>query len=92
MTDTPLNIQKKQIEIFLSKSPKERATLGMEMIQFGYDVLKHRIHSEHPGYSKHQIASEIFRQLYHNDFTKIELERIGSAFIKNTPSFQSQDF
>lgn len=90
MTDTPINIQKKQIEIFLSKSPKERASLGLEMIQCGYDVLKHRIRSEYPEYSKQQIASEIFRQLYHNDFTKIELEKIDSAFKKNTPSLQNQ--
>lgn len=92
MTDTPLHIQKKQVEIFLSKSPKERASLGFEMIQFGYEVLKQRIRSENPKYTNYQIVFEIFRQLHQKDFTKIELETIEFAFRKNSLSLQSQVF
>ena len=91
MTDTPANIKNKQIEIFLSKSPKERAALGMEMVEFGYNILKHRIKTEHPEHSESEIVYEIFCQLYNNEFSESELEKIGSAFKKNTLRLSNQD-
>lgn len=48
MEDTPVNIQKKQLEIFMAKSEDERLTICFEMIDFGRTLAETRIKEENP--------------------------------------------
>jgi len=77
MKDTPSIIQKKQKDIFMSKSEDERLTIGLEMIDFGRALAEVRIREEHPNISEAELKAEIFKLFYKNDFTSDELDKIA---------------
>ena len=76
MTDTPAEIAKKQLEIFLSKSETERFQIGDELNKFGRKVVESAIRQDHPGISETDLKIEVFRRCYSTFFSPEELERI----------------
>ncbi|TSA25970.1 MAG: hypothetical protein D4R67_08915 [Bacteroidetes bacterium] len=76
MTDTPAEIAKKQLEIFLSKSETERFQIGDELNKFGRNVVESSIRQGHPGISETDLKIEVFKRCYSTYFTPEELVRI----------------
>jgi hypothetical protein len=76
MTDTSSDIQQKQREILLQKSPKERFLIGAELIDFGRVVLETNIRNMNPEWNDIEIKIEMFSRCYANCFTREELQRI----------------
>lgn len=81
MLDTTLEMQEKQLEIIFSKSAKERVAMGIDMTDFAYQVVKNSVIAQHKDFSEREIAAEIFRRYYENDFSKQELEVIIQAIL-----------
>ncbi len=77
MEDTPTNIQKKQLEIFMAKSPDERMTICFEMIDFGRTLAETKIKEENPNITTSELKAEVFKLFYKNDFEASELEKIA---------------
>jgi hydroxymethylpyrimidine/phosphomethylpyrimidine kinase len=68
MLDTTEEFRKKQIEIILSKTPAERAKMGMEMIDTVYYTVKNSIKTMYPHYTEKEVIAELFRRYYKDDF------------------------
>ena len=76
MLDTTIDMQEKQLEIILAKSPKERASMGVDMIDFAYQTVKRSILIENPTLSEREVVIEIFKRYYSNDFSPKQLSII----------------
>jgi hypothetical protein len=76
MNDTPPHIQKKFIEMYLTKSPSERMRMGCSMFQMVKTLLIQRILASKPGISRADLRKEIFTQIYGEDFAPDQLAKI----------------
>jgi hypothetical protein len=77
MKDTPINIQKKQLEIFMAKSEEERLTICLEMIDFGRSLAETGIKENNPKITAADLKAELFKLFYKKDFETDELEKIA---------------
>ena len=78
MADTPDEIYKIQLDIFLKKPLKERFFLNLELTEFVREMTKRRILSENPGISEKKLKKEIFKEYYSDIFSKKEIKNITS--------------
>lgn len=81
MLDTTPEMQEKQLEIFFSKSAEEQVKMGLEMTDFAYQVVRNSVVAQHPDVTEREIAVEIFRRYYENDFSKKQLDIIIKAIL-----------
>jgi hypothetical protein len=81
MTDTPEFIRKKQIEIFLSKSEKDKWHLGLGMIDEVWNSVKKSILKEQPTLSEAELMVELFKRYYKKDFPPLVLEKISHNIL-----------
>lgn len=77
MNDTPDWIRRKQIEIFLAKPEQERWTLGLGMIDEVRIIVRNAVLQEKPQLSEVDLAVEVFKRYYRNDFTPPLLEQMS---------------
>ena len=82
MLDTSDAAKKQQIKIVLSKTPQERAAMGVDMIDVAYGLVKRTIFEKYPNISRGELIAKIFQRYYKRDFTTLESEKIMHA-IKN---------
>ena len=80
MKDTPDKIYKKQHDIFMKKSLKERFLLNLDLTEFVREMTKRRILKENPGISKKELKSKIFREYYSDEFSEEEIKKITARF------------
>lgn len=76
MTDTTQEIANKQIEIFLSKTPKERITIGMNMLEMGRIIVESSIKNKYPNLSELDLKIKVFERYYDTIFEDKELQKI----------------
>ncbi len=81
MTDTPPHIRQIQVDIILSKTPTERAMMGLDMIDSVYEIVKNSILELHPGISRGELIGKIFRRYYSDTFTEAQLTAIENQII-----------
>lgn len=84
MLDTTEEFRKKQIEIILAKTPRERGQMAMEMIDSMYSLVKNSIIASYPHYTEKEVIAELFKRYYQNDFSPEKVEEIMER-IKNSP-------
>lgn len=82
MKETPTNIQKKQLEIYMAKSEDDRLTICLEMINFGRILAETRIKEENANITAAELKAEVFKLFYKNDFEVEELEKIADCLRK----------
>ncbi len=80
MLDTPKEIQDKQLEIILSKTPEERIKMGFDMINFAFKTVKNSIIYSNPKISKRELSIEIFKRFYSDCFSEERLNDIISKW------------
>jgi hypothetical protein len=81
MTDTPEFIRKKQIEIFLAKSEKDKWHLGLGMIDEVWNSVKKSILKEQPTLSEAELMVELFKRYYKNDFSINQIDKIAQNLL-----------
>lgn len=82
MLDTTLEMQEKQLEIFFSKSERERVVMGINMTDFAYKVVRNSVIAQNEMFTEREVAAEVFRRFYENDFSKEELSKIIEAILE----------
>lgn len=75
--DTPDEIHKKQLEIIHSKTARERALMGMDMIDSTYQMITNVIRQKYPNIPQGQLVAKVFMRYYKNDFQEDELNHIA---------------
>ncbi len=76
MTDTTIEMQKIQRELFFHKTMKERFNIGAETINFGREVVISNIRKTNPEISEIELKLALFKRYYENNFTKEEFDLI----------------
>lgn len=76
MFDTIAEIQEKQREIILSKSPAERFLIGTQTIDFGRIVQESSIKNKIPLISDFDLKVAVFKRNYEDIFTLAKIEKI----------------
>lgn len=79
--DTKPGFYEKQLEIIFSMSEKQRFMEGVDMIDFGYVVVRNSIISKNPGIDEPSLKLNIFKRLYPDEFTSDEVKNIYQSFI-----------
>ena len=82
MQDTKPEIFQKQKEIFLAKTPGERLSICLEMIDFGRTLVESRIKAKYPEISDSELKAEVFKTFYKNNFSPEKLEKIADWLRK----------
>ena len=77
MKDTTAEIEKKQKEIFMAKSPGERLVICLEMTDFARALVESGIKAKNPHISSFELRAEVFKRFYKNDFQPDKLEKIA---------------
>ena len=80
--DTPKDIHKKQLEIIHSKTARERALMGMDMIDSTYQLISNLMRQKHLNLSNGGVVAKIFMRYYKNDFQEEELNHIAEKIIE----------
>jgi len=81
MTDTTLEAQLVQQQIFNRKTESERFLIGAEFIDFGRKVMIDSIKAQHPNILQSELMSEIVKRCYSNFFPKVEMDLIISQLM-----------
>lgn len=81
MLDTTREMKEKQLEIMFSKDAEERVKMGLDMTDFAYQVVRNSVIAQHQDFTEREIAAEIFRRYYENDFSKEQLALIMEAIL-----------
>ena len=76
MNDTPPEIHQKQRDIIMSKSPKERFEMGIQMMEDARSLVEDGIRMSNPGILALELKIEVFKRYYKNDFLPEELDVI----------------
>jgi hypothetical protein len=77
MNDTSPHIYKKQYEIIAAKPLKERILMGLSMIDDARTIVENSIKLKNPTISKADLAVEVFKRFYKNDFSPELLNKIA---------------
>ncbi|MCK4664160.1 MAG: hypothetical protein KAT68_14930 [Bacteroidales bacterium] len=81
MLDTSNEIQQKQLEIILAKTPQERFLIGTETIDFGRTLVESGIKQKNSKISELNLKIEVFKRYYSDVFNDDEIEKIIQSFI-----------
>ena len=82
MLDTKPNMQKKQLEIILSKTPGERFIIGAETIDFGRIITESNIKNNNPDILELELKIQILKRYYSTFYSDGEMEKIIKS-LKN---------
>ena len=80
MNDTTERMRKKQLEIMLGMTNKERFEQGMQMIDFVRKTVENSIKKQKPNLNETELKIEVFKRYYGKDFTEVEQKRIINHF------------
>lgn len=76
MKDTPRIVHEKQMEIILSKTPRERAMMGIDMMESVYRTVRKSIRQQHPEFNEKEITAAVFLRYYGHEFSDEEAKKI----------------
>jgi len=76
-TDTSIEAHKKQREIIFSKTVSERFMMGMDMSDFGIQLV---IDNLKKNSSREPLKIQLIKRLYGKDFSPEEMEQIVNHF------------
>lgn len=76
MIDTSPEIQKMQLDFFLSLSTEERVKRGIEMIDSMRKMVETSIRYQYPTFSEKEVKLAIFERYYRNDFSEETYQQI----------------
>ncbi|MCU0451884.1 MAG: hypothetical protein MUC97_18885 [Bernardetiaceae bacterium] len=76
MNDTAEWARQKQHEIIFSKTQEERLLMGLEMIDYAYQVVENSIRQAHPGIGRGDLVAEIFKRYFAHEFPPEQVEVI----------------
>ena len=74
--DTTYEMHRLQLAIIRSKTPEERALMGVDMIDSTYTIVKNSILRTNPGLNQADLTALIFKRYYKNDFPEQVLKEI----------------
>lgn len=77
MNDTSVEIEKKYKEIIMSKSNDARFKMGLEMTEFGRQLMIAGIKAEIPGIKEKQLNIELLKRIRKYDESLCWLDNIG---------------
>ncbi len=81
MTDTTLEITNKQREIIYQKTLQERFQIGVELINFGRELVISNIKKTNSNISEIDLKIALLKRYYENQFSKEEFELIVQSMI-----------
>jgi hypothetical protein len=81
MKDTSPEIRKKQIELFLQKTPEERFLTGAQMIDDGRTIIESSILNVYPNISEIDLKTEVLKRYYSKFFKPSEMAKIVKSMI-----------
>ncbi|MDZ7771334.1 MAG: hypothetical protein U5K31_01085 [Balneolaceae bacterium] len=81
MKDTPPEIRQMQRDIIHAMTDRERALLGVDMIESARKVVTNSIREEHPHLSEREVVAERFERYYKNEFSEEKLKNIKEAIL-----------
>ncbi|WP_020600690.1 hypothetical protein [Spirosoma panaciterrae] len=81
MNDTPEYIRRIYSDYIMKKSDSERFKMGFEMADIGQRVVEQRIGKQHPDWSVGEVKAAVFEQIYRNDFSTSQMNRIKSLIM-----------
>ncbi len=81
MTDTTIEMQNMQREIFARKSIKERFLIGSEMIDFGRKLVINNIQKLNPAISDIDLKIAIIKRYYESSFSREEFALIIQSLL-----------
>lgn len=82
MKDTTPEVQQMQRDIIHSKSDRERAMMGVDMIESTRKVVMNSIKIEKPHLSEREVVAELFERYYSQEFSKEEIQIIKKGIIQ----------
>jgi len=83
MNDTTQKMRKKQLEIMLNMTKKQRFEQGMQMIDFVKKTVENSIKKQKPNLNETELKIEVFKRYYGKEFTEVEKVRIINYFTVN---------
>lgn len=81
MNDTPEDIRRIYSDYIMKKSDSERFKMGFEMADIGQRIVEQRIGKQHPDWSVGEVKAAVFEQIYRNDFSTSQMNRIKSLIM-----------
>ena len=81
MLDTTEEFRKKQIEIILAKTPRERGEMAMDMIESMRSLVRNSIIAQYPHYTEKEVIAELFCRYYKNDFPPEKIKEIRKGIM-----------
>ncbi|MFH2056317.1 MAG: hypothetical protein ABIJ61_10195 [bacterium] len=78
MSDTPPHIEKLYREMLMSRSAGERLRMACRMFDTARTLMAAGIRQRNPDIDEIGLRTELFRQMYRQDFTEEELNKIIS--------------
>lgn len=88
MKDTPDYVADMQHKIFFALPMHERVRQGVEMVDFGMNVLENSIRQQYPNCSPLDFRIEKLKRLYANDLPAERLSEAIEAFRARLPDWE----
>jgi hypothetical protein len=76
MNDTDPRMEKKMMEMMMSRTASERFEMGCSMFDFAKEIVVSSIKQKNPGISRQELRKEIFLRFYGDDFSPEQREKI----------------
>ena len=84
MTDTPLKIKKKYINMLMKHSPCERVSMACSMFETSKIIVEASIKEQNPNITESEKKKELFLRFYGKDFSSTEKEKILKHLARKT--------
>jgi hypothetical protein len=84
MNDTSPEMERKMMEMIMTKSPIERVMMGCSMYETSKQLIIEGILRQNPGISKVKLRQEIFLRFYRDDFTPSQRDKILEHLERTT--------
>lgn len=82
MQDTPPHIEKKQLEIWLSKTTEQRFAIGFAQIEAGYNATLNRLRKNHPEKTERELIAELAKEWYAKDFSEEQMQEFMKRIVE----------
>lgn len=86
MKDTHDEMDKKQLEIWLSKPLSERQKIAGDLIDFGKRLMTDAIRKQFPHFNELEVRIEFYKRAYGNEIKGIEMKKL----IESTTNYYHQ--
>ncbi len=82
MNDTPVQMQKKQFEIYQSKSMDEKFRMVVDMMEFGMNQTQSVLKEWYPLKSELELRVEFFKIYYRDDLNSERMNLLVNQMMK----------